>query len=134
MVQKVRTVKDWWNDNTSYKVVSLFVATILWATMLGRKETIVAKDLQLQFILSEQHEIVNKVRQSVRVEVRGPRVGVKNFSESQSNLAIDLSSFNPGRQVVRISPGALNLSGGVKVLSIYPEEIVVQLKDQSEQK
>ena len=134
MVKRVKKVGEWWGENTSYKLVSLFVAGILWVTMLGNKEVVLAKELGLNFSLSKTQVMTNQVQQWVRVEVRGHRMGVKKFAETQDNLILDLTNLSPGRQSVRITKGSLSLPRGVKIHSIYPEEVVVQLREVDAQK
>lgn len=122
-------MKSWFSENTSYKVVAFFVAAVLWVTMLGRKESVTARDYELQFLLSANQSVTNQVRQKVRVEVSGPRMALKKFAEGQGVYTVDLNNLRPGRQVIFLSGEGLSLPVGVKLLSIYPEEIVVFIKE-----
>ena len=122
-------MKDWLTENTSYKVVAFLVASVLWLTMLGRKESVLTRDFHLQFLLASNQTITNQIRQKVRVEVSGPRGGLKKFSEGQEEYTVDLTNLPPGRQIVHLSGEGLNTPVGVKLLSIYPEEIVVHIKE-----
>lgn len=134
MMQKVSTFKTIMYDNLSYKIVALCVALILWVTMLGRKESVLTRDLQVQYLLAPTQVVTNQTRQKVRVELSGPRMGLKKFSSTQEVFTVDLTNLGPGRQVVDLNREGLNLPVGVKVLSIYPDQMVVVIKEVSAQK
>lgn len=131
MMQKVSTVRSVMSENLSYKVVALAVALVLWVTMLGRKESVLTRDLQIQYLLAQSQVITNQTKQKVRVELSGPRMALKKFSSSQEVFTVDLTNVGPGRQVVELNREGLNLPVGVKVLSVYPDQILVVIKEVS---
>ena len=70
-----------WADNLSYKFVALGVATILWVSMLGRKDSTMTKDFELQILLGQHLEVTTPTPQIVRVELAGPRVALKKINQ-----------------------------------------------------
>ncbi len=116
-------------DNLSYKFVALGVALILWMSMLGRKDTTLMKDFELQVLLSPTVEIQNSVPQLVKVEVAGPRVALKKINQMAPLFTVDLTGARPGRQVVQLSRDGLNLPIGARVMSIEPSEFTVILRE-----
>lgn len=121
--------RGFWSDNFSYKIVALGVAVILWASMLGRKDSTLSKDFELQVMLGRNIELVTQVPQIVKVEIAGPRVALKKINQMNPVFTVDLSNARPGRQLVQLSREGLNLPIGARVLSIEPREFTVQIKE-----
>ncbi|MBX3021317.1 MAG: hypothetical protein KF799_06520 [Bdellovibrionales bacterium] len=116
------------SDNLSYKFVALGVAVILWMSMLGRKDTTLNKDFRLEVLLGSNLEMTTQIPQVVTVEVAGPRVALKKLNQLNPVFTLDLTSAQPGRQVVQLSREGLNLPIGAKVLSISPDSFTVQIR------
>jgi YbbR domain-containing protein len=120
-------------DNLSYKFVALGVAVILWASMLGRKDSTLIKDFELQVLLGPNLEMTTQIPQVVKVEVAGPRVALKKINQMNPVFTIDLTSAKAGRQVVQLNREGLNLPIGARILSIDPREFTVQIKPTKEE-
>jgi YbbR domain-containing protein len=116
-------------DNFSYKVVALGVAIILWASMMGRKDSTLVKDFELQVLLGANLEMETSIPQLVKVEVVGPRVALKKINQMSPVFTVDLTSARAGRQVIQLSREGLNLPIGARVLSMEPREFMVVLRD-----
>lgn len=120
-----------WSDNLSYKFVALGVALILWMSMLGRKDSTLMKDFELQVLLAPKIELETPIPQIVKVEVVGPRVALKKINQMNPVFTVDLTSAKAGRQVVQLNRDGLNLPIGARVLSIEPNKFEVILRDSS---
>jgi YbbR domain-containing protein len=116
-------------DNMSYKFVALGVAMVLWMSMLGRKDSTLMKEFELQVLLPPKVELQTQIPQIVKVEVGGPRVALKKINQMTPVFTIDLTSARPGRQVVELSKDGLNLPIGARVLAIEPKEFTVVLRE-----
>lgn len=115
-------------DNLSYKFVALGVALILWISMLGRKDSTLVKEFELQMLLSPQVELATPIPQFVKVEVAGPRVALKKMNQMTPLFTVDLTGARPGRQIVQLSREGLNLPIGARVLNIDPDQFSVVLR------
>lgn len=118
-----------WTDNLSYKFVALGVAVILWMSMMGRKDSTLIKDFELQVLLAPRIELETPVPQIVKVEVAGPRVALKKINQMNPVFTVDLTGARVGRQVVQLNRDGLNLPIGARVLNIDPREFVVVLRE-----
>jgi YbbR domain-containing protein len=116
-------------DNLSYKFVALGVAMVLWMSMLGRKDSTLMKEFELQVLLPPKIELQTQIPQVVKVEVGGPRVALKKINQMTPVFTIDLTAARPGRQVVELSKEGLNLPIGARVLAIDPKEFTVVLRE-----
>lgn len=115
-------------DNLSYKFVAFGVAVILWMSMLGRKDSTLMKDFELQVLLAPSLEMETQIPQLVRVEVAGPRVALKKINQMSPVFTVDLANARPGRQLVQLSREGLNLPIGARILTIDPSEFTVVLR------
>lgn len=115
------------SENASYKVVALFVSLVLWLTMMHRRDAVVTRELDLQFLLNPNYAITNQLSERVQVQLSGGREAVRRFSQSEDTFTVDLSRLKPGRHVVKLSQEGLDLPMGVKVLSIEPGEVTADI-------
>lgn len=116
------------DENLSYKFVALGVALILWLSMLGRKDSTLVREFNLQFIFGSNIEVVGKTPDSVKVEVAGPRVALKKINQVNPIFTVDLTSAQAGRQVVRLNKDGLSLPIGTRILTIDPPEVELTLR------
>jgi hypothetical protein len=115
-------------ENGSYKFVALFVTLILWVTILGRRDFVLSKDMDVEFLLPRSIAIAqHDVERRVTVKVSGPRVALKKFAQNPGTITIDLikSQLGPIRAV--ISPRNVEVPFGVKVISVNPDIINLTL-------
>lgn len=127
--QGLRKWKNMIVENGSYKLVALFVTLILWVTILGRRDFVTSRDMDIEFLLPRSIAIAesNRVRR-VTVKVSGPRVALKKFSQSPGTITIDLGrQAEPGPVKAVIAPRNVEVPFGVKVISVTPDVINIRL-------
>ncbi len=92
-------------ENGSYKIVALFISLILWLTILGRRDFVFSKNIDLEIQTSANLSVIEQSHSFVRVRVTGPRASLKKFMESNSNQAmlLDISSMGEGKIEIPIS-------------------------------
>lgn len=115
-------------SNALYKVVAFVVAFAIWATMVhGRKDSIVIRSMDLELILRDNQLIGNELEKNVRVKVSGPRASLKRFMQSSPVISLDLSRESVGQKVVELTEKRLSLPASIKLLSVQPEKITVDI-------
>lgn len=125
--------KDLFFENGSYKLVALLVTLILWFTILGRRDFMQTKELDIDFLLPKAMRMAPMASSSRRVlvKVSGPRTALKKFSSSPGAITIDLTRdevTQPNTVInTKISSKNIEVPFGVKVESIEPESIDVVL-------
>ncbi len=129
---KKRDFKDYFFENGSYKLVALFVTLILWITILGRRDFVLSKELDVEFLLPRSVTVApgqgeQEVNRHVSVKVSGPRMALKRFAQNPGTVTIDLEKSRPGPVQAVISPRTVEVPFGVKVLSVSPSVISVTL-------
>lgn len=130
-MKRVGAVSEWKNrilENGSYKLVALFVTLILWVTILGRRDFVLSKDMDIEFLLPRSIAVAETNRERVTVKVSGPRVALKKFAANPGTITIDLGrQAEPGPIKAVITPRNVEVPFGVKVLSVTPDTISVHL-------
>lgn len=120
--------KRWIFDNGSYKLVALFVTLILWVTILGRRDFVLSKDMDVEFLLPRSITIAeSNIERRVTVKVSGPRMALKKFAANPGTITVDLMKSQPGPARALITPKNVEVPFGVKVLSVNPDLIRLTL-------
>jgi YbbR domain-containing protein len=131
-MKRLSAAAEWKNkilENGSYKLVALFVTLILWVTILGRRDFVLSKDMDIEFLLPRTIAVAetNQERR-VTVKVSGPRIALKKFAQNPGTITIDLGrQAEPGPIKAVITPRNVEVPFGVKVLSVTPDTINVHL-------
>lgn len=124
-----RKIRAFLTENLSYKMVSLFIALILWITILGRRDFVVAKKVDVELIPPSGYSVVFQSVDTIKIKVSGPRTALRRFIENGVSqiVTLDLSSKGPGRYEVEIPRGRVDVPFGVKLMTMQPEKIEVQI-------
>lgn len=120
--------------NLSFKLVALGVSLVLWFSMIGRKDSTLTKDYQLQVLLPGNTELAHPIPDFVRVEIAGPRISLKKLGQTVSVYTIDLTSAGVGRKLVKLNSDGVNLPLGAHVVSVEPKEFVAVIQTLSPEK
>jgi YbbR domain-containing protein len=112
-------------ENFSYKVVSLFIALILWLTILGRRDFSLTKTIEIELIPGPQQTISAQSTDNVKVKVSGPRAALKKFMESGMSqlVSVDVSKKGEGDIEIEVPVKQIDVPFGVKVISVKPNFI-----------
>lgn len=114
--------------NPKQKILSLLVAGLIWGFILGQKETMMVKEISLEYQLRSGVEMSDSVKK-VKVRLAGPSSTLRKFNEQSSSLLIDITQYPVGGLfTVELPKEGLNLPLGVKVISITPSRVPVVLR------
>lgn len=110
-------------ENGSYKLVALFVTLILWVTILGRRDFMLSKDVEVDFLLPKNLIIAENIDRRVSVKVSGPRIAIKKFAQNPGTITLDLARAHIGNNRIVITAKNIEVPFGVKVISVTPDII-----------
>lgn len=116
-------------ENFSYKLVSLFIALILWLTILGRRDFSMTKSIDVELVPANHQMVIKQNTESVKVKVSGPRTALKKFMESGMSqlISLDVSKKGEGPVEIEVPVKQIDVPFGVKVISVKPEVIKAQI-------
>lgn len=132
-------MKKKWNslvtENFNYKIVALFISLILWLTILGRRDFVFSKTIEVDLVTAPGQSVVAQTSDQIKVKVSGPRTALKKFMDSgfSQSMAIDISNRGEGVMEVEIPLNKIEIPMGVKILGVRPSmiraEVVKNKKD-----
>lgn len=116
-------------ENLSYKIVALFISLILWLTILGRRDFVLSKNIDVELVTAIGTQVVAQTTDHIKVKVSGPRSALKKFMESSlsQNIILDISQRGEGMIAVDIPLNKVEVPLGVKILGIRPNQIQVEV-------
>lgn len=116
-------------ENFSYKIVALFISLILWLTILGRRDFILSKDIDVDLVIAPGTQVVAQSTDHVKVKVSGPRASLKKFLESSlsQSITLDISKKGEGVVYVDVPLNRIEVPIGVRILGVRPSQIQVEV-------
>lgn len=117
------------SENLSYKLVALFVALILWLSILGRRDFVATKEVEVNFITAPPYSIVSQSSDRIRLKVSGSQNLLKKFREQNSAVNVDAIAFKAGTHDFDINLNMIEIPQGVRILSYKPSSIKVELAE-----
>lgn len=118
-----RYLRELFTENLSYKIVALLIAVILWVTILGRRDFVYTKNVDVEVKPQAGLVVATQTTDRVKVRVSGPRSALKKFMENPSLLILDLQDRGEGVHDIEIPSSRLDIPLGVRVLSIRPNVV-----------
>jgi len=115
----------------SIKFISLFTALFLWMYVQNSETVKFEKTVGLEFILPSDMVFAETPVQEVVFMIEGPRAFVRNVSEREDKLLIDLNKAGAKKQQsfgIDIVPTQLSLPFGMVVERVLPRKINIKLE------
>ena len=125
--EKVRVLKESVLENASYKLVALFISLILWLSILGRRDFVVTKDVDIDVITGSGYSLAGQSTDKVKIKVSGAQPLLKNFKDKLQSTSLDLTDKKSGLFEVEMNPAKIDVPKGIKILGIRPSSIRVEI-------
>lgn len=121
-------------DNFSYKMVALFISLILWLTILGRRDFVLSKRIDIELQTKPNQVVVAQTADNIRVKVSGPRAALKKFMDNPQaeSILIDISERGEGVLDIDIPTSKIEVPMGVRILGIRPNVIRAEVANKKE--
>lgn len=126
---KFQYYKEFITENLSYKLVALFVALILWVSILGRRDFVATKEIEVSFLAANGFVVSSQSVDRIKIKISGNQPLMKKYKERSSNLTIDATEKKAGIFDFDIYQGLVDLPNGLKILSIKPNSIKVEISE-----
>jgi YbbR domain-containing protein len=120
-------------EHLGYKIIALLITLILWVTVVSQREMVSTQKLTVQFVVPLDFQIEGSNQAEVTVQIEGPRPFMRKFIERSWPSAIVVPIRNPsvGPFPAEVPMAELQLPSEIKVLSINPREVVLQINKKS---
>ena len=131
--------RDWSHyvtENFSYKMVALFISLILWLTILGRRDFVLSKKIDIELQTGPKQVVVAQTADNIRVKVSGPRAALKKFMDNPQtqSILIDISERGEGVLDIDVPLNKIDVPMGVRVLGVRPNVIRAEVSVKPESK
>lgn len=127
MKQKMSHFRHGIFENGSYKLVALFISLILWLTILGRREFVVNKDIEVDFTVAENLLVSSQSSDKIRIKLSGSQPLLKKYKEATQSVLVNLSDKPAGLYEIEMNTSRVEVPLGVKILSVKPSQIRVEI-------
>lgn len=121
-------------ENFSYKMVALFISLILWLTILGRRDFVLSKKIDIELQTGPKQVVVAQTADNIRVKVSGPRAALKKFMDNPQtqSILIDISDRGEGVLDIDVPLNKIDVPMGVRILGVRPNVIRAEVSTKSE--
>lgn len=123
-------MKDLLLRNWHLKLISLLLATILWAEVarIPTSEIALSVPLEIQNIPGGT-EVYGGTADPVEVRLRGPSSLVRTVTAQDLSLAIDMNGITMGQgKILPLSPELVHAPVGVEVVQVIPARVRVNIE------
>ena len=126
-IEKIDLFKNGLFENGSYKLVALFIALILWLTILGRREFVVNKEIDVEFTVAADLMVLEQSSDKIRIKISGPQPLLKKYKDSNQSIVVNLLDKASGIYEIDMTASRVEAPPGIKILSLKPSQIRVEI-------
>ena len=120
----MHSMKHWILQNWFLKVVSLLLATLLWATVSNQASSEIGLDVPLEYRnIPSQLEITGDMTNTIQVRLRGSSNVIKGITAKDVSTTIDLGKMRTGEKIVALSPQNVQVPFGAEVIRVNPSTV-----------
>jgi YbbR domain-containing protein len=120
----MHSMKHWILQNWFLKVVSLLLATLLWAAVSNQASSEIGLDVPLEYRnIPSQLEITGDTTNTIQVRLRGSSNVIKGITAKDVSTTIDLGKMRTGEKIVALSPQNVQAPFGAEVIRVNPSTV-----------
>ena len=125
----MQTLRHWITHNWSLKLVSLILATMLWAAVSNETSSEIGLEVPVEYRnIPPRLEITGDTTNTVQVRLRGSSNVIKGITAKDVATTIDLSKLNAGDKIVALSPNNVEAPFGAEVIRVNPSSVRFSLE------
>jgi YbbR domain-containing protein len=118
----------WVVNNLGLKLLSLFLAALLWAVVLGEQKIEVTVNVPLVLDVPPKLFLVNDPADSVEVRLRGPKTLVTSVTPREIALGGSPVALVEGENTIPIREESIRVPRGIQVVDASPRRVRVVLE------
>ncbi len=119
-------IKRAYSENIGLKLLSLFIAVVLWTLASGERDTEWAYLVPLKITnRPDTLVITNNVPEFLDVRVQGVKSFMMNIEAQELTVELDASDLKTGNNLFPVTPGQIRIPRGAKVTRINPSYITL---------
>src|SRR4051794_35816950 len=115
--------------NVGTKAISIVIAFVLWAIVLGSRNVEVTKEIPVEVITPADIVPANEIPDRIAFRLSGPKAFLRGILDRREDpIRVNLSGAKPALVTYRFFSDNIRVPIGVKVLSINPTAILLKLE------
>ena len=122
----------WVFHNLGLKLLSLFLAALLWAVVLGEQKVEVTVSMPLHFEVPQKLYLVNDPADTLEVRLRGPKTLVTSVTPREISLGDLPAKLAEGENMIPIREEWIRVPRGIQVVDVSPRRVRVVLERAAE--
>jgi len=120
----MQSTLHWVTNNWFLKIVSLLLATLLWAAVSNEASSEIGLDVPLEYRnIPARLEITGDMTNTVQVRLRGASNVIKGITAKDVATKIDLTEMRPGEKTITLSPQNVQVPFGADVIRVNPSSV-----------
>lgn len=125
-------LKRFFTEYSREKIIALFVTFVIWTFAVNRNQEVRSFNVKVDVKTSNEHVLVSDVIDTVHVKVSGSVFDFAGIESEDLVVKIDMTNRKPGKFTRFLDSGMLQLDGGLKVVKIFPSELVFKTARKAE--
>lgn len=121
-------MRTWLTGNLGMKLLSVFLAVVLWALVVGEQKVDVIMTVPLGLNLPDGLVPVNEPPDTVEIHLRGPRTLVTVLSRRDIALQGLPERFAPGDNTINLWRDSVRVPRGIQVVDVTPARVRLALE------
>jgi YbbR-like protein len=121
-------MRTWVLHNLGLKLLSLFLAALLWAVVLGEQKVEVTVNVPLNLDLPKNLFLVNDPTDTLEVRVRGPKTLVTSVTPREITVGELPVKLVEGENTIPIREELVRVPRGTQVVEVSPRRVRVVLE------
>lgn len=120
----MESLKNWIFNNWLLKLVSLLLATLVWAAVSNEASSEVGLEVPLEYRnIPHEMEITGDMTNNVQVRLRGSSQVIKGITARDVATTVDLNQMKTGEKIVPLSPKNVQAPFGAEVIRVNPSSV-----------
>jgi YbbR domain-containing protein len=121
-------IREYVLSELKLKIISIVLACLLWFAMTYVGETKIAFSVPVSLSKLNRSFIIRETdTKQILITVNGPLSVLKNLRPDDFRVTLDLASAKEGRQTLMIKKGDVIVPNNVKIESIRPDYVAVEI-------
>jgi YbbR domain-containing protein len=117
------------SENFGFKIIALFITLILWLTILGQRDFVITKVVNLEVLTDPNYVVVGQTAEEVTLRLAGPRAILRKWQDAGLLKEVTLTIPEPREGLIEleIPVNKIELPSNVKLVNFRPHKIRVEM-------
>ncbi|MFB3816584.1 MAG: YbbR-like domain-containing protein [Candidatus Methylomirabilales bacterium] len=121
-------MRAWLSHNLGWKLLSLLLAFLLWALVVGEQKVDVIMTAPLELQVPEHLALVTELPESLEIHLRGPRTLVTTLNRRDVVPSILPSRLTEGENIIQLWRDSVKVPRGIEVMGVSPGRVRLVLE------